>query len=125
MFFRLLSKIEDLMSAIMFFQLLMYVIFIALSLLAVDKAEINTALLFDFQCLGLYTAYTFVCCSSSENLTEKSLDVSNVAYNSMWYCMSINERKVVILTIIRSQKEFRLDALGLFECSFVTFLQVF
>lgn len=124
LFYRLMTKIEDLMSAILFFQLLMYVIFIALSLLAVYQAQINTSLLFDFECLGLYTAYTFLFCLSSENLTQNSMDVGNVAYNSTWYCMPINERKAIILIILRSQQEFRLDGLGMFECSFVTFSQV-
>lgn len=125
-FYRFLKNIQDLMSVAMFFQLVFCVLCIALVLFAVDEADkLNTALLFDIEAFLVYNTYTFLCCSMSENLTEKSGNIGNVVYNVAWFNMTANEKQAIWMVISRTKNEYHLNAMGLFDCSFASYLQVY
>nr|QBB72942.1 odorant receptor [Protaetia brevitarsis] len=78
--------------------------------------------------LGYYLAHFwqfFVYCSASNYLSDWSTCVSDSAYNSNWYSKDSNNiRKCLTIMMLRSQKRLSMNAFGLFELNYVSFLMV-
>ncbi|KAK0176263.1 hypothetical protein PV328_000416 [Microctonus aethiopoides] len=53
---------------------------------------------------------TFVLCYAGEYLTNKSMAVANVAYESNWYDLNTKHAKILLLIILRAQKPLHLTA---------------
>lgn len=120
-----MNNIRDMMSGVLFYQLLSCIMFLALSFLFVDNAErIDTALILNFQCLVMYMIVCYLYCDLSEKITENSFEISKIAYESIWYEFTPKHRKALVLIIMRSQKDFRLNGFGLVNCSLPRFLMV-
>lgn len=61
----------------------------------------------------------------SEILTKKAGDIGTIAYNVAWFNMTAKDKNAISMVIMRTHEEYRLDALGLFKCSYASYLQVF
>lgn len=92
---------------------------------SVDQSDgMDTTLMFMLQCLLMFSMICFIYCYFSENITKNSFEIGDIAYNSLWYEMTVKQQKAIILIIGQSQREFRLTALGMVDCSLITFLAV-
>lgn len=70
--------------------------------------------------LGLTFAYFYL----SEWISAYLLEIGDVFYDSLWYRWSLQQQRLLVLPIQRSQREFRLKSLGLFDCSLAFFASV-
>lgn len=124
-YFSLLNNISDIMSGVLFYQLLSCISFLALSFLFVDQAErIDALLILTLQCCAMYVIVCYVYCDLSETMTEKAFEISMITYESLWYVSTPRQREALTLVIVRAQKEFRLKGFGLITCSLPQFLMV-
>lgn len=57
-------------------------------------------------------------------MTQISVGVVDVMYDSTWYTLPINLQKLLILMLMRPEKGFRLKGAGMIDCSLATFLAV-
>lgn len=89
-----------------------------------ESVVVNSDLILNVQCLTTYTVNAYIYSYFSENITMKSFEVGDLAYEPLWYKMPMSQQKAVILIINQSQKEFRLTGLGMFDCSLLTFSAV-
>lgn len=90
-----------------------------------DNAErIDTALILNFQCLIMYMTVCYLYCDLSEKITANSFEINMIVYKSLWYESTPKHRRALVLTIMRSQKDFRLKGYGLVNCSLPRFLMV-
>ncbi|XP_069700791.1 putative odorant receptor 85d [Periplaneta americana] len=69
--------------------------------------------------------YLLMICWCGEQLTEQSLTVNEVIYDSHWYNRSPKLKKMVQMCLMRSQKPVRLTAAKLFTVSLETFSDIF
>ncbi|XP_039310436.1 odorant receptor 67c isoform X3 [Solenopsis invicta] len=56
------------------------------------------------------TLEAFVFCFAGEYLSTKSKSISDAAYDTIWYDLSISECRILLLIIIRSQKRLTITA---------------
>lgn len=120
-----MENICDLMSVVIFIILLSCVLLLVLTLLSLDQLTVvDFNLLYSLHSLLHYLLICYVYCHFSEIITAKSFEICYVVYSSLWYEMSVEQQKAIILIIQRSQKEFRLTGLGLVDCSLTTFTSV-
>lgn len=113
------------MSGLLFMILSTCFFLLVIDLLAVEQSTgIDIDILLVLNCLFLFLLIAWIYSYFSEKITANSLDIGEDAYDSLWYNMPIKQQKAVILIVGRAQREFRLDALGMADCSFVTFLAV-
>lgn len=122
-----MENIDVLMNEILFFVLLccVCVLMIALVMFSLDQNfVINSDTILDVQCLTTITVYAYIYSYFSENITMKSSEIGDIAYDSLWYEMPMNQQKALILIIGRSQRKFRLRGLGMVDCSLFTFSAV-
>lgn len=111
---RIAENTRDIMKAALFYQLLICVLFIAFGLFAfnqtLDEINFNT-----YDCMiALFSALfsTFVYCYYADGVTTDLLEIGEFFYNSLWYKLSFQEQKLLILPIERSQILFRLNVSG-------------
>ncbi|XP_077261526.1 odorant receptor 4-like isoform X2 [Temnothorax americanus] len=52
----------------------------------------------------------FIFCFAGEYLSNKSKAIGNAAYNSAWYDMKAKDSRVLLFTILRSQRQLQLTA---------------
>lgn len=98
---------------------------IALNLYALElnntiSAEAMDAL-FD---LFLVVMLMFTYCYLSERVTADLFDIGDIFYNVDWFQLPVNQQRFLVLPIQRSQRELRLQGLGLFDCSLAIFSSV-
>lgn len=116
---------RDIISGVLFYQLLSCISFLALSFLFVDHAErIDTALVVTLLCVTMYLVICYAYCDVSEQITAKSLEIRSIVYASLWYEAPPKQREAMALMILRSQKDFRLKGFGLINCDLSNFLMV-
>lgn len=113
------------MSFPLFSDLLTCALVIAFNLLLLDSTDhfdlrIATSLYNVFT----ITSLTFIFCLVSEKITEALFGIGDAFYESPWYFLSSQHQKHLVLIIARSQRELRLEGLGIFFCSLGTFAQV-
>lgn len=77
-------------------------------------------------CIDLFSVNSLMVIYSylSEWITSDLLEIGDIFYNSAWYQLPVNEQRLLTLPIGRAQREFRLSALGLFDCSLAMFSSV-
>ncbi|XP_025995226.2 odorant receptor 22c isoform X2 [Solenopsis invicta] len=74
----------------------------------------NLAQLFHMYCL----------CMISQKLTDHSSGVHDVIYSCDWYRMSLRSRRLVMLTLMRSNKPYQIKAAKMFVMSMETFSSI-
>lgn len=68
---------------------------------------------------------TYIYCFLSENVTHNLTLIGDYFYNyTTWYRLAVKQQKLLILPIQCAQKEFRLEGLGIVECSLRVFSSV-
>lgn len=74
--------------------------------------------------LSFMLGLTFVYFYFSERITADLSEVGEIFYNSPWYQLPVKQQKLMTLPIQRAQRVFRLQCLGLCDCSLAVFASV-
>lgn len=141
--FKIFAKIT---SGPLFYQLLVYVVFLALNLLQFDRvtdcisliamagtdfiynfqtvSELNFSVILNLDALLNQIIFNYITCNYASNVTTKLSSVSDIISNSFWYLYPIDVQKLLPLAIHRSQLPFRLTGYGVITCSMATYLAV-
>lgn len=121
----MINRIAWLMSEIIFVMLLSCVIYFSVCLFSLDQVtEIDSTLRLRLMAPMPVLIVTWVYCYYSEATTKNSFAIASTAYDSMWYNISTEQQKAIILILARAQRVFRLQGLGLIDCSFRIYLSV-
>lgn len=113
------------MSGAIFIQLFSCVLFAATALLSLDQFEqIDRDVLFNFDNFFNSSVIGFIYCYFSEKITNISFEIGDIVYFSSWYAMPFKQQKTIVMVIRESHEEFRLNGLGIIDCSLSTFLAV-
>lgn len=103
---RLMDNIKDLLDESLFFQLLLFVIFIALSLFCIDqnmeRMDVNAIL--SFNLLVSQALFNSLFSYFSDIVSDQSSAIGWYAYNMHWYEMPIKQRYFIEWIIRRAQK---------------------
>lgn len=122
---RSMENIRGLMSVVIFGVLLNCLLSLALILFSVDQSDaIDFTIIFNLECLLTIIIICYIYSYFSETITINSFKIGEDVYDSLWYVMPMKQQKAMILIIAQSQKEFRLSALGMVDCSLEIFLAV-
>lgn len=119
------SSIGEIVSAVLFYELLFSAINLAWLLKVVAANSIFSILgITCFLAAWSVSVPTALYCKMSENLTGNLEKIEDLFYDCSWYCLSVKHQQMFILPILRAQKEYRMIGLGLIECSLATFTSV-
>lgn len=66
----------------------------------------------------------YIYCYFGDQLKENALEVANYVYFTCWYKLSTNQRKMLLIMMMRSQKEVIISADGLLDMSLNSFYVV-
>ncbi|XP_018047574.1 PREDICTED: odorant receptor 4-like [Atta colombica] len=69
-------------------------------------------------------AEIFILCFAGEYLNLKSKSIADAAYESFWYDLSSNNKKIISFIILRSQKQFVITAGKITNLSLETFTSI-
>lgn len=113
------------MSASLFFQLAICAVTFALYLFGFEAGFVIDMSLF-VKIAGFLTiaAMTFVYCYFSEGATHDLAAIGGIFYDCAWYRLPLKQQMLLIVSIQRAQKSYRMNGLGLVECSLRTFASV-
>lgn len=122
----IMANIKSIMGGALFYELAGCATYVAISLFAIDRSlqNINLNTLINIYCLLTSLVFNFFICSYSEDLTQRSLDVADIIYDSNWYRLQYKQQKLLIMSIQRSQRIFRLKGFQIVDCSMEIFLKV-
>ncbi|XP_050347144.1 odorant receptor 85c-like [Nymphalis io] len=87
-------------------------------------ARINSRLedLKNFLISVITTINIYNCCRHGQLVTDSALDIATVAYDSAWEDLSCKNKKIILLTILRSQQASYIRSMKCSEISFKTFI---
>lgn len=124
-FTRLADSTKAFMSATIFYQLLMCATCNAVQLFMLES---NNVLSFEgivsIYLLLMHMSLTYACCYLSESVTANLTRVGDIFFDFPWYQLPIQQQKLIIMPIQRSNRPFYFDGFGLVDCSLQTFLSV-
>ncbi|XP_018302605.1 odorant receptor 4-like [Mycetomoellerius zeteki] len=66
----------------------------------------------------------FILCFAGEYLNLKSKSIADAAYESLWYNLSSNKKKIISFIILRSQKQLVITAGKITNLSLETFTSI-
>lgn len=114
------------MSAPLFYQLLMCASIIAFNLFVLESNNIFSfdGIVASYEVL-CYGTLTFIYCYLSDAITSNLYDIGDSFFGCAWYILPIQQQKMFIVPIQRSQRRFHLTGLALADCSLKNFLSVF
>lgn len=103
---RLMDNIKNLLDESLFFQLLLFVIFIALSLFCVDQYmnDMDLNAILSFNLLISQVLFNSLFSYFSDEVSEQSNIIGWYAYDMHWYLMVIKQRYFIEWIIRRAQK---------------------
>lgn len=67
---------------------------------------------------------TYLFCKFSENVTVCLEAIGDIFYRCSWYCATAAQRKMFLMAIQQAQMKFRMNGLGIVDCSLEIFLRV-
>lgn len=119
------SDARHIVSELLLYQLLMCAAATAIDLFALESNGI-------FSAHSLATAYdliivlamTFMYCYLSEALSSSMYEIGGIFYGMAWYQLPAKKQVLIRLPIQQSQREFRLEGVGLVDCSLDVFGKV-
>lgn len=119
------NSIGDIMSVGLFFQLLVCAISLAIYSVGLESNDI-LSMRFFISAIGLTNTIssTYAYCYLSEYVTYNLAMVGDYFYSCAWYCLPIKQQQLFILPIQRAQLKFRINGLGIVECSLRVFSSV-
>lgn len=113
------------MSAILFMQLLVCAALTALNLFALEtNASISYDTMVSTYIISCVIAVNFIFCHLSSQATTYLLGVNDIFYDCDWFMLPVEQQKLFILPMQRSQRGFHFNGLGLVDCTSMTFLSV-
>lgn len=122
----MMNNVQQMMAAPLFFQLLVFTVFIAFSLLSLDQGlhDLSFEIVQSLNCLLVQIYLNFTFCSYADNMSRRTSGVADIVYNSIWYKLPATDRKLLTLIIMRAQVPFYLNGFHLFNCSLNSFQKV-
>lgn len=113
------------MSEVIFYQMLFTAIELATYMFAIVESK-DLSLNDVTAIVGAISVLvpTFLYCKLSENVTEHLQAIETAFYGCSWYRLHVKQQKMVMLPIQRAQIEFRLNGLGIVDCSLEIFAAV-
>lgn len=114
---------QNLLSVPLFFQLLMFTIFIAFTLLSFDQGiqDLSFEIVLSINCMSCQTLFNYVVLNHAHNLSLHSSTTANIGNVSRWYTPNIKQQKLILIIIQRSQVPFFLYGYNIFHCSMIYF----
>lgn len=124
-YFSVATALRSIMRFILFTMIVMVTISLSMHLFAIELIGVFSlgglfALLGSFVVL----VFMFIYCYVSECITTDLMEIGDAFYNTPWYRLPVKQQKLMVLPILRAQREFRLSGLGLIDCSLATFVSV-
>lgn len=125
-FYRLAQMAQASMSALIFYQLLMCATVVAFNMFnfMVNGVSVNFEFIVSFYELLCSVIPTFIYCFLSSEVTFSLLVIGDIYFECPWYHLHLNQQKLFILMIARSQRNFCFGGFGIVHCSLDTFLSV-
>lgn len=120
----MLENIRSTVSGYLFYQCIFTLNYIAFFIFVMDGMLTKTS---DFNDLLVYTfliaatCVNFVLCYYADKLTQEASEVADVMYDTAWYEMPIQQQKLLLLPICRSQKLIHLTGFGVYTYSLQNF----
>lgn len=121
----LADRIDGMMSGVLFYQLLMCTAIIAFDLFGIEMTGASSGAEIALYTMASALVQSFLYCYFSENITTDLTDIAEVYYFSMWHLWPPKKQILVLLSIERTQKDFRLKGFEFVECSLRIFSTVF
>lgn len=122
---RVANALASMMEMILFFITLECTVVIAFNLYVLEmNSTVNMETIVSMFSLFILITFTFTHFYLSEWITVDLMSVADIFYNSPWYCMPPRLQIMMVMPIGKSQVEFRLKGLGIFECSLAVFKTV-
>lgn len=122
---RLIQIVADIQSTILFVQLVLCAVTIAMCLFSIDANGVfSMAFIASLAGLNSVLTPTFAYCLLSENVTWNLHLVANHFYDFAWYHLPAKQQKLFVLPIRRAQREFRMTGHGIIPCSLSVFSSV-
>lgn len=121
----LARSIGNIMSAGLFFQLLVCAVSLAVYMFGIETNQ-TFGMQFVSSIIGLFSlvASTYFYCFFSEKYTSDLGQIAFNFYQFAWYRLPPRQQKYFVMPIQRAHKELRLTGLGLVECSLKIFASV-
>lgn len=110
------------MSEVLFYQILLSAVELAAFMYVVDggvaASPTNIAAV-----IGALTVFlpTLLFCKLSETVTVHLEAIGDTFYACSWYCLSARQQKLFMLPIERAHKVFRMQGMGIVDCSLAIF----
>lgn len=127
-FGRIAHMVKDIMSAVLFYQLLMCAGIVSLNLFSMISNGVRTDSQLIIPCyeISMSLLPTFVYCYASDMVTEKLLKVGDAFfYECAWHTTPMEQQRLLAFTIqCAHQHAFSFDGFGLVQCTLGTFLSV-
>lgn len=122
---RLANMSQDIMSAPLFYQLLMCASIIALNLFVLSSASILSfdGIVASYEVL-IYGTLTFIYCYLSDTITSNLYEIGDSFFGCAWYFLPVQQQRLFIFPIERSHRRFHLTGFSLVDCSLRNFLSV-
>lgn len=149
MFHSILSMLEGIIQAPIFFQMSAFSLQLAILLFEIENVSKNSIptkifdcnlikkdfyfqnvtrfsfnLAFDTISGAFYLIANYVLCYFLSNLTIDVMSIVDRVFDVYWYQLARKEQFIALTIIRRSQNPFVLKGLGVFDCSLSTFLTV-
>lgn len=122
-----MKSTKDLLSGPQFFQFLIFVSIIVLTVRSIEKSLQNVGIEF-IVCMDCFLAqliFIYVECHFATKIMNKSAGLAGIIYNIRWYELPLKQQILVMPIICQGQIPFTLDGFGFFSCTLETFSQVY
>lgn len=123
-YFSLAEEVNNVVELILFTMAFICIIVIAMSLFVVEIYGVSVEAIFASNAISFVLLVMFKYCHLSEGLTTDMLEIADIFYESEWYRLPVKQQRLMTLPIGRAQREFRLSAMGLFDCSLAVYSSV-
>lgn len=119
------NSARSIISEFLFIQLVICAIAMAFNLFALESHGIfSTHSMSTIIGLIVVLTFTFIVCYLAEALTLDLNGIADIFYDLAWYQLPIKAQTLFIPIISHSLHEFRLNGIGLIECSLFVFGKV-
>lgn len=121
-----MKSTKKLLSGPQFFQFLMFVLYVVLSIRSVEKSLDNFGVEFVvcIDCILAQLVFLYVECHFATKISTKSAELAGIIYNTRWYDLPLKQQKMIPPIVRQGQIPFTLDGYKFFSCSMETFAHV-
>lgn len=90
--------------------------------LSMDGIDFNVLIVYNFLVTAI--CLNFILCYYADKLTEQASGVADAMYNTAWFEMPVEQQRLLLLPICRSQKLIRLTGGGVYTYSLQNFARI-